>query len=114
MRVFILIAAVVFLALSFFVPKFYLQFLVLGAIMLCYFFSHRTSGEIEEMKEIINRHNELVKEGGRGYLELRRGFFMLDRPAFSCYSVFRKCFCNDEGGLSLEDTPYLRYTPEKP
>lgn len=60
--VFVLVGAVVFLVLSFVVPVFHLQFLVLGAIMLCYYFSQRTSVELEEMKEIINRHNELVKE----------------------------------------------------
>lgn len=58
----VLVVAVVSFVMSFALPEYYVQFLVLGAVLLSYYFSSRTSGEMEELRAIIRKHNELLQK----------------------------------------------------
>ncbi len=56
------VAAAVFLILSFLVPRFFLQFLIMGAVLLWYFLCNcHSSDDLDETRKIIELHNELMK-----------------------------------------------------
>ncbi len=58
----LLIAGIISLALSFIIHRYFLQFLVIGALFVGFYLANRRSKENEELKKIINEHNELMKQ----------------------------------------------------
>lgn len=58
----LLIFGIVSIILSFIIHPFFLQFLVLGALLIGFYLANRRSKEMEELKKMINEHNELMKQ----------------------------------------------------
>ena len=62
MKYTLLILGIIALALSFIIKQYFLQFLVLSAIFICFFLVERNKVEIGELKKLMNEHNDLIKK----------------------------------------------------
>ena len=58
---FLAIGAISFL-LSFFIPHYFIQFIVSAVFFSVLFIIYRNSEEIESLKKTIETHNDLIKE----------------------------------------------------
>lgn len=62
MKHFLLIIGVFSFILSFFVHKYFIQFIILSIFFVIFYILKKNSQEIESLKKIIEEHNGLLKE----------------------------------------------------
>ena len=62
MKNFLLAGGIICLGLSFFVKDYFLQFLVVGGLFLGFYLAWKRTSELDELKQIIKEHNELMKK----------------------------------------------------
>ena len=62
MRYTLLILGMISLLLSFILKEYFLQFLVVGALLLGFYLAERNKLEMGELKKLVKEHNELMKK----------------------------------------------------
>lgn len=62
MKIFLLVGGMICLGLSFLLKAYFLQFLVMGGLFLGFYLAWKRTSELDELKEVIKEHNELMKK----------------------------------------------------
>ena len=62
MKLIYLFGGLISFVLSFFVHRFFLQFLVFGIILVVLYVIEKNSCDVSELKKTIEKHNELIKK----------------------------------------------------
>jgi hypothetical protein len=58
----LLIGGIASFGLSFIISHYFIQFTVLGVLLLVFHMINRNSYEVSELKKTIEKHNELIKQ----------------------------------------------------
>lgn len=57
-----LVGSIASFLISFFVHKYFIQFIVLGLFLIVLYLVNKNSKEINDLKKTIQEHNELIKQ----------------------------------------------------
>lgn len=62
MRIALLIIGLICLGLSFVIHVYFLQFLVIGILLLGFYLANSQKKEVDALKKLIKEHNELMRK----------------------------------------------------